>query len=254
MNQPVIIIGIGEIGGVFARGLLRCNHPVYPVTRSQNLHKAADTYPAAQAVLVAVAENDIHDVLDAMPKVWRRKLILVQNELLPRDWEEHGIQDPTVVSIWFEKKRGADPKVIIPSPAFGPQAALVHEALGALDIPAFTATDATSMLLELVRKNLYILTANIAGLVVGGTTGELWNKHRGLALQLAGDVMKLQTKLTGADLPWEPLIQGMAEAFLADPEHKCTGRSAPARLIRTLAQAQQFGVDLPKLREIQERL
>lgn len=254
MNQSVVIIGLGEIGGVFARGLLRCNHPVYPVTRSQDLHKAADTYPPVQAVLVTVAENDIHDVLEDMPKAWRRKLILVQNELLPRDWEEHGIQDPTVVSIWFEKKRGMDSKVIIPSPVFGPHAALVRSALGALDIPAFTAADAERMLFELVRKNLYILTANIAGLVLGGTTGELWNKHRGLALQVAGDVMKLQTKLTGVELPWEALIQGMAEAFLADPQHQCTGRSAPARLIRALAQAQQLGVELPKLREIQEKL
>lgn len=252
MNQPVVIIGVGEIGGVFARGLLRCNCPVYPVTRSQGLRKAADSFPAAQAVLVAVAENDIHNVLEDMPKAWRRKLILVQNELLPRDWEGYSIQDPTLVSIWFEKKRGQDPKVIIPSPVFGPHAALVHQALGALDIPSFTAPDANSMLFELVRKNLYILTSNIAGLVVGGTTGELWHKHRGLALQVAGDIMKLQTKLTGVELPWEPLIHAMAEAFLADPQHKCTGRSAPARLIRALAQAQQFQLDLPNLRGIHE--
>lgn len=254
MTQPVAIIGIGEIGGVFARGLLRCNHPVYPVTRSQDIHKAADTFPAVGAVLVAVAENGIHDVLGNMPKIWRRKLVLVQNELLPRDWEEHGIQNPTVVSIWFEKKRGFDPKVIIPSPAFGPHVALVHHALKALHIPSFTAADAHSMLFELVRKNLYILTSNIAGLVVGGTTGELWNKHRSLALQVAGDVMKLQAKLCGEALPWEPLLHAMGEAFLADSQHQCMGRSAPARLIRALAQAQQFQLDLPTLREIQEQL
>lgn len=254
MTQPVVIIGIGEIGGVFARGLLRCNYPVYPVTRSQDMHNAADTFPRAQAVLVAVAEKDIHEVLGDMPKPWRRKLILVQNELLPRDWEEHGIQDPTVISIWFEKKRGFDPKVIIPSPVFGPRTALVHQALGALQIPVCTVSDAHSMLFELVRKNLYILTSNIAGLVVGGTTGELWNHHRSTALHVAGDVMKLQTKLCGEELPWERLLHAMGEAFLADPQHQCTGRSAPARLIRALAQAQQFQLDLPKLREIQERL
>lgn len=254
MNQPIVIIGVGEIGGVLARGLLRCGHPLYPITRSQPLRKAADTFPAVEAVLVAVAENDLHDVLEDMPKVWRRKLVLVQNELLPRDWEGHGIQTPTVVSIWFEKKRGFDPRVIIPSPVFGPHAGLVQKALGALAIPAFTAPNAASMQFELVRKNLYILTSNIAGLVLGGTTGELWNKHRGVALQVAGDILKLQAKLVGEELPWEPLIHAMGEAFLADPQHLCTGRSAPARLIRALAQAQEFELDLPKLREIQEKL
>lgn len=253
-NQPVVIIGVGEIGGVFARGLLRCARPLYPITRSLDLHQAADTFPAAEAVLVAVAENDIHDVLEDMPKIWRRKLILIQNELLPRDWEQHGIQDPTVVSVWFEKKRGFDPKVIIPSPVFGPHARLVHEALGAIGLPSFTVPDARSMVFELVRKNLYILTSNIAGLALGGTTGELWNQHRGVALQVAGDILKLQTKLVSEELPWEPLIHAMGEAFLADPQHMCTGRSAPARLIRALAQAQHFELDLPKLREIQEKL
>jgi len=34
------------------------------------------------------------------------------------------------------------------------------------------------LLYELVRKNLYILTINIAGLKTGGTVGELWGKHR----------------------------------------------------------------------------
>jgi len=39
MNDPVIIIGVGEIGGVLAKGFLRAGHPVYPVTRDMNLAK-----------------------------------------------------------------------------------------------------------------------------------------------------------------------------------------------------------------------
>jgi prephenate dehydrogenase len=30
MNQTVVIIGIGEMGGVFAKGFLRSGYPVYP--------------------------------------------------------------------------------------------------------------------------------------------------------------------------------------------------------------------------------
>jgi len=33
MNPPIVIIGIGELGGVFARAFLYAGYPVYPVTR-----------------------------------------------------------------------------------------------------------------------------------------------------------------------------------------------------------------------------
>ena len=34
MNEPIVLVGIGEMGGVFARAFLRAGHPVYPVNRS----------------------------------------------------------------------------------------------------------------------------------------------------------------------------------------------------------------------------
>jgi hypothetical protein len=38
---------------------------------------------------------------------------MMQNELLPRDWAIHDFIDPTVISVWFEKKKGMDSKVLI---------------------------------------------------------------------------------------------------------------------------------------------
>lgn len=37
MKPPVVVIGIGEMGGVFARGYLKNGHPVYPVTRGSDM-------------------------------------------------------------------------------------------------------------------------------------------------------------------------------------------------------------------------
>ena len=45
MNKPVVIIGIGEMGGVFARGFLKSGHPVYPVNRSMDNEQAAEEIP-----------------------------------------------------------------------------------------------------------------------------------------------------------------------------------------------------------------
>ena len=106
------------------------------------------------------------------------------------------------------------------------------------------------MLFELVLKNLYILTTNIAGLRSGGTVDELWRHHQPLARAVAADVIDLQEALTGQRFDREALIEGMLEAFDGDPQHRCMGRSAPARLERALAHADRLGLAVPTLREI----
>jgi hypothetical protein len=248
MKQPVILIGVGEMGGVFARGLLRLGHPVFPVTRDTDMAALARQLPAPAMVLVSVAEGDLQAVLDAVPEAWRDRLALLQNELLPADFAH--LNQPTVISVWFEKKPGQDAKVIIPSPAYGPNAGLLHDALGAIGIPVRPLDSAQELLFELVVKNLYILTSNIAGLRTGGNVSELWSHHQAFARQVAGDVITLQEALTGQAFDHARLIASMVAAFEGDPEHKCMGRSAPARLARAIEHADRLGLPVPTLREI----
>ncbi len=250
MNRPIVIIGIGEMAGVFARGFLRLGHPVVPVTRPMDPAAVAADWPEPLAVLVAVAEADLDPALQSLPAQWRDRCILLQNELLPRDWERHGLE-PTVISAWFEKKPGQDFKVLIPSPAHGPHARLLHDALGTLGIPVRVLDDPGDLLFELVRKNLYIVTTNVAGLESGGTVADLRSHHQVLMQEVAHDVLAIQESLTGTRLPWERLVEAMLEAFDGDPEHKCMGRSAPARLARALEQADAAGLEVPALRRIQ---
>ena len=251
MQDPVIIIGTGEMGGVFTRGLLRLGHPIFPVNRQTDLAKISKAVPRPRLVLVAVGENDLHNTLEKIPKAWHDHLGLLQNELLPADWKQHGISNPTVISVWFEKKKGQDFKVLIPSPIYGPRAALLEKALATLEIPSWELASLAELEHELVRKNVYILTTNIAGLVIGGTVDELWYKHEALARQIANEVMDVQAWLVGHHLERERLIEGMVEGIKGDLQHKCMGRSAPARLARAIQQADQAGLKVPKLREIQ---
>ncbi len=251
MKQPVVIIGIGEMGGVFARGLLRIGYPVYPVTRQTDPGQLAAQLPDPALVLVAVAEADFAAVTDRLPGPWRDHVGFVQNELLPRDWQSRALE-PTVISVWFEKKKDQDAKVLIPSPVYGPRARLIADSLGALDIPTRGLGGADELLFELVRKNLYILTTNIAGLRTGGTVGQLREAHSEVMNAVARDVLGIQAYLTGTELDGPRLIEGMLEAFDGDPQHKCMGRSAPARLARALQQADEAGLAVPTLREIGE--
>lgn len=248
MKQPIILIGVGEMGAVFARGFLRLGYPVYPVTRSMDMSQMAAGIEQPEAVLVAVAEKDLQPLLGELPAAWSDKLILLQNELLPADYAE--FPNATVISVWFEKKEGQDFKVIIPSPAYGPKAGLLEQALGSLDIPVRQLETGKDMLFELVVKNLYIVTTNIAGLKTGGNVGDLWRNHRQLAEAIAKEVIDLQEALTGETFDREALIKSMVSAFDGDPAHKCMGRSAPARLQRALEHARTHNLDVPTLAEI----
>ena len=244
MKSPVVVIGLGEIGSVLARGYLKLGHPVYPVLRGTDLDAQANEIPEPMAVIVAVGESELQAMLASIPNAWRSKLILLQNELLPRDWQQHDLE-PTVISVWFEKKKGQDVKVVVPSTVYGAQAERLIAALDTLDIPSTLIRDADTMTFELVRKNYYILTSNIAGLRTGGTVGELWQDHQDFAQQVITDVHTVQEHLVGETLDKAKLTAAMVTAFEGDLQHGCMGRSAPARLQRALDIAQEAGLDVP---------
>ncbi|MBS0461852.1 MAG: hypothetical protein JSS41_05200 [Proteobacteria bacterium] len=248
--SEAVVIGLGQLGRVFAGGLLRTGRTVVPVNRGDDMFTVAHAHPDPELVLVAVAENDLHTVLAALPGAWRPRVALIQNELLPRDWEQYRYTDPTVISVWFEKKKGTDARPLIASPAAGPGAGLLCQALTAIDLPCREVGPGDELLFELVRKNLYILTTNIAGLKTSGTVSQLWAQHEGFARQVANEVMEIQDALTGVAHDRDKLIVGMREAFDGDPDHGCTGRSAPARLARALQHADTFGLSVPTLRSL----
>jgi len=249
MNKSVVVVGMGEMGSVFARGFLRTGYTVHPVIRGMEMRELADDIPQPELVLIAVGETDLHEQLVKVPDVWKDRLVLLQNELLPKDWQQYEL-DPTVISVWFEKKKGMDSKVIIPSPVFGKHAQQVADALASIDIATTVLTDEAALLHELVLKNVYILTTNIAGLEVGGNVGQLWDEHKVVAESVVTDVIRLQETLTGQILDHQALIESMANAFNGDREHMCMGRSAAVRLQRALMLAQQNNLSLTMLERI----
>jgi ketopantoate reductase len=253
-NQSAVVIGMGEMGGSFARGLLRLGLTVVPVLRTSDIEQIAEKIPEPAITLVTVGEADLDHALANLPDSWKVSTALIQNELLPRNWQAHDFVDPTVAAVWFEKKAGRSEKVIIPTPSYGPLADLLVTSLATIDVAAVELDSADDLLFELVRKNMYILTANIGGLITKDTVHDLWYNHRPLAQAVADDILPIQEWLTGATLDRDALIAGMVETFDADPGHGSTGRSAPARLARALHHADEAGLEVPKLREIQADL
>src|SRR6187549_57461 len=104
--NTTVVVGIGQLGSEFARGLLRLGRAVYPVTRTQHIAEVAHAAGSPELVLVAVGEAALAPVLDSIPPRFRTIVGLVQNELVPRDWKRAGLENPSGVVVWFEKKAG----------------------------------------------------------------------------------------------------------------------------------------------------
>jgi len=253
IKDPVIIIGLGEMGSVFARAILKLGHTVYPVSRDSDIDAVAKEIPNPFMVLNAVGEKDLQATLKKTASALHNCITLLQNELLPNDWESYDFTDPTVISVWFEKKKGQDSKVLISSPCFGPKAAILVNALATLDIPAHEVASAEEMEQELLIKNVYILTTNISGLLTKGNVEDLWSKHNELALEVANEVMDIQATLVGHELNRDKLIAGFKAGIDGDLAHMCMGRSAPGRLARAIEQADAASLEVKKLREIQKQ-
>ena len=81
----------------------------------------------------------------------------------------------------------------------------------------------------------------------------LWSKNNALARRVAHEIIAVQTWLTRVDLPGERLFEGMEQAIKAEPNHNCVGRSAAARLERTVKIADEAGLEVPTIREIYTR-
>lgn len=249
--KSVAVIGIGQMGSVFAHALLRAGHAVYPVTRQTRFEEVAERLLTPQLTMVCVREEELTPILEALPTRWRQSVGLVQNELLPRDWEGAGIADPTVAVVWFEKKKDTLVTPILPTLVAGPHASMLVSALRGIDVPAEIIERDEPLLLALVTKNLYILTANIGGLATGAeTVGALFRDHREDTTRIFDEILAIQARLTEADLPRDELLEAVMKAVDADPDHKARGRTAQARLDRTLAHAAAAGIDTPRLLEI----
>jgi ketopantoate reductase len=242
----VVVIGIGQLGAVFANGFLKLGYAVIPVTRSQSVAERLVSAGEPELVLVAVGEAQLPKVLDQIPGAYRERVALVQNELVPRDWLTRGFSEPSGVVVWFEKKAGRAVHMVQQSLSYGPERDLLVRALTALDIDGRAIQD-SEIPFELALKNLYILVHNLAGLRTGGSVGALWERHAPFARDVAQDVVHHQQALLGMRLDELLLHERLAQAVAADPEHACAGRSARERLDRVLRQADELGVELNTL-------
>ena len=251
MLAPIAVVGLGQLGTLFAEGFLRLGHPVFPRRRTDDLSELEAIEP--KLVLVAVGEDDLAPVLERLPKKLLARVALLQNELRPIQWQSRGVRDPSVAVVWFERKNGKPPSVVLPTRLFGPERELLERALAPFDVRA-EPFDSSELAHELCLKNLYILGLNLTGLGSQKKARELLEPDRTLFDDVITDVLAVERALFGASVQLDEarLRRELDQALWADAEHAAAGRSAKARLTRTLAHARSASVSVPTLERLAE--
>jgi hypothetical protein len=251
---PTLVVGVGELGRVFAYGMLRLGITVVPVLRSTPSSVFVTHQDHAALCLVCVGEAELPALLDTAGRMFADRLVLVQNDLHPSDWESRGLPLPTVAVVWFEKKPGREPHVLSSTVVLGPHADRVVRALQVQGIEAHAEPDLERLHFELALKNLYVLTSNSVGLVAGGDVGTLWHEHRPLVERVMADVLALEAALLSQPLPEQALCLEFERIVRDDPRHAAAGRTARERLLSARARARRIGVRTPALDEIAQTL
>lgn len=244
MKRPIVIFGLGQLGTFFAEAFLRLGYPIVPALRQSSFSEGEASSLDPELVIVAVREDDLTEVLEKLPKAWQGRVLLLQNELRPSAWTP--LAEPTLCIVWFERKEGARPTVVLPSILAGPKASLVKTALDEMDIPNHVAEE-SELHAALCLKNLYILGLNFAGLELGGPAGDLVGPHRSAFESLALELLRVETALFDHPFDENQLWSDLNDAISAEPNHATRGRTALRRLERTIQHARARSVPTPIL-------
>jgi hypothetical protein len=145
----------------------------------------------------------------------RDRVVLLQNELVPPSWHARSIVKPTVLVVWFEKKRGRAIQEVRETEIAGPHAGLFVRALAAMDVGAREISE-LDLVSALVVKNLYIVGANVLGLAIGGTTGDLVRAHGARTERVLREVLAVERARLGPEvtLDRDDVLARTIDAFL----------------------------------------
>lgn len=250
VKNPCVVVGIGQVGQVLAMGLLRQGYPVFPLNRGDDPACLMQALCNPQLILITVGKENLSSVLTALPESWRQHVALVQNELSPKDWREAKITNPTLASLWFERRDNGVPRVILPTPLFGPKVNILAEALSAMRLPFRMVASEDAMIVELALKYLFTLSTMFGSLKTGGSIGVLWKNYRALALAIAEEVLSVGELRFGLPLPCQTLLERLAAVFDAAPDLIMIRDNTLARLEETVEFAQTNHLKVPTLRDI----
>jgi ketopantoate reductase len=245
--KDLVVIGLGELGKVFAQSALSAGLRVTPVRRGDDVAGRLHGLSHETPLLVAVGEDALAQVLDALPIERRDAVILLQNELWPAVWRSRAMQ-PSVVVPWVLQKTGQPRIVVGTSPAFGRHAGVIAALCAGAGLPSEVLADESALLQALAEKYAFILTINALGAFRDDLLGAFLAAEEARIEALCHEASELSAVLTGAPIDEAKCISRTRAAMAAMASVRARGRSAQMRVARALAHARDFGLAVPTLK------
>ena len=249
-HRAAAVIGLGNLGRLYAGGWLRAGYAVHPIGRRTDARAVLNGLPERTPLLCAVGEASLANAVEAVPPARRGDLIFVQNELFPEDLQRLGTPDATIAVVWTLVKAGFPLILGRRLAVTGPQEEAFAEACAALEHPVLAGAPIGW---ECATKYAFIVAMNALGLLRADTLGAWLADDPERVEALIADACRVALARIGA--PETDLARAVAEVaegvegFRALP---CRGRSSAARVARALNTAETLGIHIPALRDAAE--
>lgn len=253
MND-VIVYGLGELGRLLAGGALRCGYRVLPITRQTNPQSVLDSADATAAIVVAVGESELPDVLTSLPGAARDRVVLLQNELFPDIWLSAGASAPTVMVPWLLQKASLPQIQMQPTPVYGRYADLLAEIHQALGLGAHKLSSEPALEDALAAKYALIVCINALGSIENRTMGQWLHQAPSVVAALTTDATQVAYARFGRAGEAEDhvglVLQQVRQAMKTLSSIPSAGRTAKLRVERALSLARRFDVETPALSRV----
>lgn len=250
--RELVVYGLGELGQLYGAAALRAGLRVTPITRQSDPQAVLAEVGPEVPILVAVGEKALDEVLAGLGPERSHGLILLQNELFPRQFQ--GLPTPTVFVPWLLKKRGMPLLIARDTPVFGRFAVLVHELHAALALPTSELTSEEALHQALIEKYAFIVTINALGVLRDRTLAMWLQEDPHLVQALAAETAGLGSALCGAPVDLAACLRAVKQAMHALGAIAARGRSAPERVARALAEGARLGIALPELARVAQQI
>lgn len=274
MENFIVIVGMGQLGSLFAQGFLKLGYLVMPVLRSMPFPVFEGSFvPQCIVVCVDIGDlvlfncvedltqqvlsNCVEDLTQQVPRLtdiptmYLDRVVFVQNELLPIHIQSF-VTNLNVIVVWLEKKGYLPPRLRSFSPELfytenNDLAQLLQHTMDVLGIPCRRVKTKQNMVHCMMMKNIYNLVMNVAGLALGqyncddadaagaDSTFRDLLADEPLLSSLVQEALVVQTTQEPHPVDQHRIVEHVLRYIHQTPkEQRCQGRYATQRLQRTI--------------------
>ncbi len=213
----MIVIGAGRVGGALAQ---RDPDRFRLIDRERGWEQLDNPAARGEAIVLAVRNDALPEVLARIPSERRDDLVFIQNGML-RPWlREVGLEGTTRGLLFLAvPSRGAPIEPGGESPFTGPRAAAVVEAFQACGLPASVVDEPRFRAIEL-EKLIWNSAFGLLCETEACDVGTVVEDHRALLAGLVDEMLCVGEQALEVELELEPLVERLCVYSRSIPSYR----------------------------------